>query len=68
MTKNVSPLPKNKTENVAQCLKITQIVTFQFLNVGIFRQFLSKLTGLVTLFDRNRKFLEMAELTILGHF
>ena len=38
----------------AQCLKITQNVAFEFLNFGIFHQFLSylKLTCLVTLFDR----------------
>ena len=33
----------------AQCLKITQNVAFEFLNFGIFHQFLS---CLVTLFDR----------------
>ena len=39
---------------LAHCLKITQNVAFEFLNLGIFHQFLSyqKMTCLVTLFDR----------------
>ena len=35
----------------AHCLKITQNVAFEFLNSGIFHQFLTKVTSLVTLFD-----------------
>ena len=55
----------------AHCLKITQNVTFEFFNFGIFHQFLSylKLTCLVTLFDRKLQvFKNSPKWTIFGIF
>ena len=43
----------SKKGPLTQCLKITQIVAFEFFNLGIFYQFfdLFKLISLVTLLD-----------------
>ena len=57
--------------DIAHCLKITQNVAFEFLNFGIFHQFLSykKLTCLVTLFDRKLQvFKNSPKWTIFGLF
>ena len=58
-------------KSAINCLKITQNVAFEFLNFGIFHQFLSylKLTCLVTLFDRKLQvFKNSPKWTIFGIF
>ena len=60
---------KNQLKCVPQCLKITQIVILEFFNFGIFHQFLSNLTCLVTLFDRKFQFFKNSpNWTIFGIF
>ena len=50
----IEEIERHKEAINSHCLKITQNVSFEFFNFGIFHQFfvLLKLTCLVTLFDR----------------